>query len=163
MSNTGPETQTGQDPEARYRRGIAMVAFDYGSDVGTEMEPAAGWKALPVTGSGAEDVHRLLTGAGAVDHLGGLSRQTKPGDVAELLEALLLEQMGPDDVVCIYVGGHGTVLGDDHFIVGPTTSPDRLSSRTALSAADLGNLLAQSRARRALLPPRRLLFGRRGQ
>ena len=151
MSSAGHETRTDHDPEAQYRRGIAMVAFDYGSGGGTEMAPAAGWEALPLTGTGAEDVHRLLTGAGAVDHLGGLNRQTKPGDVAELLEALLLEQMGPDDVVCIYVGGHGAVLGDDHFIVGPRTSRKRLSSRTALSAADLGNLLAQSRARRALL------------
>jgi hypothetical protein len=159
---TTPEARSAEsDPEDLLNRNIAVVAFDYAPGDGVDgkgpagapqaIDPSPSWKPLPLTKAGADQLRALLTGAGATDQLAGVEHHNRPADVIDHLEQLLYRGLGEDDTLCIYLGGHGDSLGDDHFIVGPATEPNLLSSRTALSAADLGNVLAQSRARRVLL------------
>lgn len=150
----------GANPEDLLNRSIAIVAFDYSPSPDAtkpndpdnpEIDPTPSWKPLPLTRAGADQVRELLTRAGATDQLDGVDHGNHPATVTAHLERLLCRGLGDQDTLCIYLGGHGHALGDDHFIVGPETEPGLLSSRTALSAADLGNVVAQSRARRVLV------------
>ncbi|MGB5757250.1 MAG: hypothetical protein WBM50_10075, partial [Acidimicrobiales bacterium] len=157
----GPDAD-GRDPEDALRRGFAVVAFDYAKGIGGDDasahhegeadQPQKPWPDLPETYARAGRFRTKLADAGTTDHLGEVGAKAEPAAIAAQLDELLTGgQLDESDTLCLYVGGHGRVLGDDHFIVGPATDPGRLTPRTALAASDLGAVLAQSRARRVLL------------
>jgi hypothetical protein len=84
-------------------------------------------------------------------YLAQLTGTTKPTDVMQALQELLWEELGPDDSVLIYIGGHGARLGDDHFIAAPDAAPDALTVRSGLSATDLAAVVSQARPRQITL------------
>lgn len=120
------------------QRRPVFVAF------GFDYAASSSWTDLPRLRAGVEEL-RTSFSPYVDQHLTELDGTAQPTVVMEGLEQLLFCDLGPQDPVIIYLGGHGVRIGDDHFIVGPDANPAALTARNGIGAADLGNVLSQGR------------------
>jgi caspase domain-containing protein len=100
-----------------------------------------------------EQIIRLFTEDLGYQHVSTLGLDPSKDQLTALLRAFCLdESRRPDDIVAVYIGGHGEVLDDtrEHLLLTADTDPADVAD--ALPTADLARkMLLKTRVRRVLL------------
>ena len=125
------------------RRGFVAFAFDYRGSAYPDL-PNTTRAAAELAAALVPRARRFL----GPDELPPISSAAA---VAEALESWLDDDSRGEDVLIVYLGGHGLPENGVHYLLGPSSPRSRLSSRKAISACDLATVVANCRAERVLL------------
>ncbi|WP_370964752.1 hypothetical protein [Amycolatopsis sp. cg9] len=100
-----------------------------------------------------EQIIRLFTDDLGYQHISTLGLDPSKDQLTALLRTFCVDDARrPDDIVAVYIGGHGEVLDDTHEHLLLTTDTDPADVADALPTAELARkMLLKTRVRRVLL------------